>query len=304
MVGTPPEGAWRSTQAGRSTTVRPVSGVRPFSTSCVAAVLVGALAAAPAPAKPGHAGGTRIDWPLKQATTTVAPGTTLTVTVRRTGKAARSAPVTVALVRITQKGKAMRRVATRRAREGKLSVRVPKGDGRLYELRLTLGHLHQVGRVRTPAAPAPVTPAPPAPSPAPTPTPPASPWADCPAGGTSAAELRLDAPGVPVHPGDRVATTFADTGVSCLATGYGGRWERRADDGSWVEVPSYEPVPAIAIILKPGGVFASTVRVPVDATPGHYRLGKSATVEPSPGIDPATGHAPYVWAYAELDVVA
>jgi hypothetical protein len=282
-----------------------VSTVRPFSSWRAAALLVAALAAlaaAPAHAKPGHAGGTRIDWPLKQATTTVAPGTTLTVTVRRTGKAGRSAPVTVSLVRITRTGKAMRRVATRRAREGRLSVRVPKGDGRLYELRLTLGRLHQVGRVRTPAAPVPATPAPPttpAPSPAPSPAP--TPGADCLADGTLAATLRLDAPDTPVHPGDRIAFTLTATGTGCLLTGAGGGLQRRADDGTWVTVPLTEPVPAIAVVVKPGQGLSTSVRVPDDAPPGRYRVTKSVDAPRAPST---VGHPePALLPTVELDVV-
>ena len=271
-----------------------------------AAVLV---AAAPAAAKPGHRDGFRIDWPLKRATTTVAPGAALTVTVRRTGHRAGTAPrVTVSLVRLSRSGRPLQRVATRRAREGRLTVRVPKGAGRLYELRLVLGALRQSGRVRTPAPPPAATPAPVAPAPTdPKPVDP-TPMSVCAAtaGGPLAAELRLDAPGVPLHAGDRFGYTIADTGTTCLLTGYGVRWERRADDGTWTAWPTFDPAPAIAIIVLPGHGFATAARVPPDATPGHYRVSASVDAEPrlGPPGPPPPPYVPDLWVSAEVDVVA
>jgi hypothetical protein len=264
--------------------------------AALAALLPAAAVARPAGSVPDaralRSAGLAVTWPLAGPAVTVAPGTRLAVGVR---KLRRSAPVaTVALLRVGSTGRALRVVATRRVRSGRVALTVPATGpgGAHYALRLRAGRLTYAGWI-DPPPPAPA----PAPAPAPLPAPAPNPNPDpCPvSAGTPAATLTLDAGYLPV--GGTVGYAIADTGPTCISIGVGYSWQRQ-DGDRWTDVPSTKAFPALALLLRPGQSYRGSASPEASMTPGHYRLVTGYLGEPLRA--PATS-GPVLT--AEVDVV-
>lgn len=245
--------------------------------SMALALLAPALAAAhPAGRLPDayalRRAGLAVRWPLTQPNATVPEGAQLTVTVRRLR---RDAPVAhVDFVRVAASGLAQRIVVSRRLHAGHVTVTVPKRGH--YVLRLRAGRLTYVTWVDLLTLP---------------PSPP--PLKPCPAAGTPAATLTLDAGQVAT--GGSVGYVFTDTGTTCLTIGTAYSWQRW-DGGQWTAVPSTMAFTTVALILRPGSTYRAEARLEPSMGAGHYRLVVSYTSDL-----PAASPAPP--ATAELDVV-
>jgi hypothetical protein len=292
------------------------------------AVAIPAVAASWAPdAEVLARDGVRVGWPLHQPQTTLRPGTNLTVTVGSAGTSRVSRATDVALLRVTARGVPMRVVARRRLRSGRYTVTLPTGDGRIYALRLTVAR-HSWQALVTTRAPAAVrtvqpavmpsqTPVPAAPSPAtdngtsagsgPTSVePPGTQWVECTETSGASVTWMLDA--TTAVAGATVPGRLT-VGPTCIDYGATYWWERRNDDGSWTRWPwpSDWFFPDYQDTAYPHMVIDTSVDVPPDATPGHYRVVWPMDVDPKQGphTDPATGWWLYdLDATAELDVVA
>jgi hypothetical protein len=238
--------------------------------------------------------GVRVDWPLHEKSTTLAAGATLTIGVRST----RGTAVEVTFLRVTARGSVMRRLADRRLRDGRVTVRVPAGAGRAYQLWLSAGSLRFRGAITaadaaTPsvASPAPTVVPVPVPVPAPVidsggdpPPPPHDPGPWCSLDGLEAAEVRLVDPDRTFAPGDAVDYTLANTGERCLSYSAVVVWERQGDDGTWTIWPTHEIYPSyLGEDLYPGVVQHDQTNAPSDATPGRYRFLRLVSPHGGPG---------------------
>jgi hypothetical protein len=133
-----------------------------------------------------HAG-LAVTWPLHASTTTAAPGTRLTVTVRRLRAGAPRA--TVELLRVARSGRVLERIAARRLRSGHARFTVPAGTSTHWALHLQAGRLAYTSWIDPPPG---------MPDP-------------CPSSGTPAATLTLAAPTLPA--GGSIGYTLRDTGT-------------------------------------------------------------------------------------------
>ncbi len=217
--------------------------------------------------------GLAVRWPLTQPNATVPEGAQLTVTVRRLR---RDAPVAhVDFVRVAASGLAQHIVVSRRLHAGHVTVTVPKRGH--YVLRLRAGRLTYVSWVDLLTLPPPPVPNP------------------CPAAGTPAATLTLDA--AQIAAGGSVGYAFADTGTTCLTIGTAYSWQRW--DGAWTTVPSTMAFTTVALILHPGNAYRAHATLEPAMGAGHYRLVVGYTPQllapPTPAPEPS--------ATAELDVV-
>lgn len=221
--------------------------------------------------------GVGLSWPARAQRVTLAPGSTVRVSVRSLRRG--SLPVVVALTR-TDLARA-RVVKQRRLRSGAFAPRLPATPSARYLLSARVGRrtLRRLTIVTPPAAAkAPAPAPPPAPAPGPPLCPPVSPW-------LATGALTGDRTTMTV--GETLDLTFLNNGPTCLQGGYGYGIERFAD-GAWRPIDLGLAIPAVLIQLEPGRSFSQRFsaddlsRVP----PGRYRVLTRwhAPAEPRPGV--------------------
>lgn len=270
------------------------------------ALMPAAAEAAPGPpaerpnAEQLRAYGVSVAWPLRAGSVEAAPGTTLTVRVRRIA-GHRGRVVRVTFARTTRSGKILKRIAGKRLRRGTFRVRVPKQPGRQYVLTLRVGKRTYRGWVRT-APPTPASPEPASPPVTAGPVPlvpgPGGPQYADPVcaldAGTSAASV-TPSPAV-VAAGAALDAVIQNTGARCLQGVSPYLLARRVGD-EWVEVPVGN-VSVEGRIYRPGDTYPLRVHVPAESPPGRYRV--IVGLLPTP-FDPVS---PTLTLFAEFDVVA
>jgi hypothetical protein len=220
-----------------------------------------------------HAGGLSITWPLAVARTTLAPGTPITVDVRRLIFAQHRRVARIALVRLGRPNRVLDVVQQAQLEDGSFTVRVP--GGRRYVLRIAVGHWRHQSAIRVSTG--------------------------CLIRNRRPrATLRID-PTV-AHAGDTVVSTLANTGSVCVPTGLSYRWQRQLPSG-WEPVPPPPNFgfPLIGLTVGPGGTLTDEVPVWDTMKPGRYRLTKDFNAG---GTTVLGGPAYQTVASNTLDVVA
>jgi hypothetical protein len=82
---------------------------------------------------------------------------------------------------------------------------------------------------------------------------------------------RLDLASSEAFRGRELACTIVNTGPERFVCGLGYRLERETD-GGWVLANPGEAFAAVGFPVEPGHEHGLTVRIPVNALPGHYRV--------------------------------
>ncbi|HST41728.1 MAG TPA: immunoglobulin-like domain-containing protein [Conexibacter sp.] len=221
--------------------------------------------------------GVQLTWPSRARRVTLAPGSTVRVSVRSLRRG--SLPVVVALAR-TDLSRA-RVVKQRRLRGGAFAVRLPAAASARYLLSARVGR-RTLRRLTI------VTPPPAAKAPAPAPVPPPAPGPQlCPPVAPRLASGTLTGDRTTMTVGETLDLTFLNSGPTCLQGGYGYGVERFSD-GAWRPIDLGLAVPAVLIQLEPGRSFSQRFSAddPSRVPPGRYRLTTRwhAPAEPRPGV--------------------
>ncbi|MDW5594334.1 immunoglobulin-like domain-containing protein [Conexibacter stalactiti] len=236
------------------------------------AALVGvALLPAAAVAAPRHQAvtprqaGVQLSWPSRAKRVTLAPGATVSVTVRSLRR--RSAPVTVTLARTD--GVKTRVVKRRTLRRGSFAARLPAAQGARYVLSARIGRrIHRRLTIVTP----PARPRHRGPIDGGFPLAPTMPRI-CPDGPAEAASGTLTGGARRFLAGQTLSLTFTNTGPICLSGGISYVIERNVA-GSWQRVDLMLAFPALFDVVQPGATRAVsfTMESPAVMPSGSYRL--------------------------------
>ena len=244
--------------------------------------------------------GLLVSWPRS-----VIPSETFRVTIIATRARQRSGRTfTIALVRVSPRGRTIAVVRRRRMRAGVFRADVPpqadrryavviRTDGRRFRRRLPTGA--PLPPDVDPAVPAPIA-EPPRGEPEPAPQPPPDPCRDT-VHRRPAAEATTDTP--TVARGGTFHMVVRNTGEACLMYGAGLTIERRRDDGSWEHVNDGEIVPSIGYKLPPGSSYDKQYTLRPEWEPGRYRGLQNLYYE---GPRNERGGAPWITVTAEFDV--
>jgi hypothetical protein len=95
--------------------------------------------------------------------------------------------------------------------------------------------------------------------------------------GAPAIDALLSLGATAVRPGEELSYSIRNIGGTPIQFGGDYMLERRADDGEWVVCPNPMWVAAFGCVLRPGDARQLSARIPADAPPGRYRLGKQVS---------------------------
>jgi hypothetical protein len=242
---------------------------RPQWWIALAATAGAAIASAPSAdgAVDQRVGSYVVHWPDRAALAKLAPQDVVRFSLTHRGH---NAAAVVSLVRVARSGAVIKRVSTRRFRSsGTFAAKLPAAAGHFRLVVVTEGR--QTSRSFTVATPSQT------PAPTTTPTPATAP----PCSDKSAVQATLGTDVATAHAGQSISVTLTDTGTACLQASYGITWETLAG-GSWIEIPLNRQWPGATRFVYPGAPFVEQFKIPDDATPGTYRLGKNADTGATP----------------------